>query len=202
VPARRYHEIAIESILNRVSNVVFLALLVFSITTGLRALTGKSAGVNRQFELPLFGAGWILLVAAGFFARDVMLVAVTFPSMVIICSVAAVLWRASAPGWSRRATACYWIGVLLAIAGAVHFGLIAYDIQCIERTCHGPYGPPQPHVVRDLVLWSLPAAVICAGLRLSGQFSATGVVLAGAALLLLNPAILFLVAWLQPPLGM
>jgi hypothetical protein len=150
-----------------------------------------------------FAAGWISLLIAGTLCRDLFLIVITFPLIFVSFAIAALLWRSSGLAWSKVSSLCYWAGALSVIVGAVRFGIMAQLIQCIDTQCHPLESlPRRPHVVIELILWAVSAILVCVGLILSRQFDRIGIAIPVMLVLLLNPAILLMVAWLQPSLGM
>ena len=103
------------------------------------------------------------------------------------------LWTSSANSRSLAATICYWLGVPLMIFGAFRFSYIVVILN--QRSIHFPPGqfePHQPHVEGELILWCIPALLVCIGLKLSNNFGKVWVVVAAVPLLLLNPTILWI----------
>lgn len=151
----------------------------------------------------VFAAGWTCLVIAGTLCRDVLTIIVTLPLVFVSFAVAALLWRSSASPWGNVANLCYWVGVLSIIVGAVRFGIMAQLIQCLDNHCHPLESLPlRPHVAIEVMLWSASALIVCLGLSLSRQFSRIAIAISVTLLLLLNPTILLMAAWLQPTMGM
>ena len=126
---------------------LYLGIPVVSLMIAARSIGRKSYRIPGARDFALFGFVWILLVIAGTFSRDVMLIIIALPLAIVSIALSAVLWSSSASRWNRPASTFYWAGVLSVIFGAIHFGLIALDIQCIRSNCHGRYNPPAQNVV-------------------------------------------------------
>ena len=105
----------------------------------------------------------------------------------------AVLWTSSTPNRSQAATLCYWLGVPLMIWGAFHFSHIAGVLN--QGAIHYPsvqFALQRPHIEEELILWCIPALLVCIGLKLSNKFGNAWVAVAAVSLLLLNPTILLI----------
>jgi len=184
-------------------NLLWLCIPVGSLIVGILAICNRVPRIPRRSEFVVFAAGWICLVIAGTFCRDVLMIFITFPLIFVSFAIAALLWRSSGFAWGKASTLCYWAGALSVIVGAVRFGIMAALIQCIDTLCHPlEYLPPRPNVAIEVALWSMSAIIVCFGLILSKQFGRIGIGIPVTLLLLLNPAILLMVAWLHPSMGM
>jgi hypothetical protein len=184
--------------------VLFLFWLcsVGSLIIGILAICNRIPKIPRASEFAVFAAVWICLVIAGTVSQDVWMIALTVPLVFVCLGMAALLWRSSGSPWGKVPNLFYWLGTFLVMAGAVHFGILAALIQCIDTQCH-PLNtlPPRPNVAVELILWSLPAAIVGLGLILSKQFRRRSIAIPVALLPLLNPAILLTVASLHLRLG-
>jgi hypothetical protein len=180
-----------------------LLLVVAGAFLLLLVLAGQFRQLPRFAESAVLAGTWFLLVLAGTFCRDMLVLLFTIPLLLVSLAMAAVVWRSSGSFRKRAAaTVRYWAGALAIASAAVYFGAMAADLQCIRQTCHGQYTPHPPHPLRDMILW-LPAPLLVAiGLKLSGKSGKTAVGVAAVALWLIDPAILMTVDWLQPSLGM
>lgn len=154
--------------------------------------------VPRESRLVFFAAGWACLLIACMECRDVLLFLITFPLILVSLGIAALLWRSPASAWGKVSTLCYWV-----IVGVIRFGMIVALTQAIETHVHPPEMlPPRPHVEIELVFWAVPALIIWVSLSLSRHCGGIGIAIPVTLLVLLNPAILLMVAWLQPSMGM
>jgi hypothetical protein len=187
----------------QLQNLLWLCIPGGSLIVGILAICNRVPRIPRRSECVVFAAGWICLVIAGTLCRDVLMIVITFPLIFVSFGIAALLWRSSGFAWGNVSTLCYWVGALSVIVGAVRFGIMAALIQCIDTHCHPlEYLPPRPHVALELILWSMSAIIVCLGLILSRQFGRISIAIPVTLLLLLNPTILLMVAWLQPTMGM
>ena len=185
---------------------LWLCIPAVSLIVAILALYERFPRVPRRFESALFASGWLCLVVAGVFCRDMTMIIVSLPIIFVPFGIAAVLWRSSASAWGRVSTIYYWAGVLSIMVGAVRFGFLAALIQMIDTNYFNYYRPvyipPQPHVALEIIFWSVPTLLVGRGLSLSKEFGRIGIAVAVFFLLLLNPAILLVTAWLRPPLSM
>jgi len=181
---------------------LFWLCSVGSLVVGILAICSVAPRIPRRSEFAVVGAGWICLVTAGIVCQDVGIFAFTLPLLFVCFGIAALLWRSSGFPWGKAPTLCYWVGVLSVIVGVVYFGGMAGLIECIETHCH-PLNtlPPRPNVALELILWSLPAVLVCLGLIMSKHFGRFRIAIAVTLLLLVNPTILLVVASLHLRLG-
>jgi hypothetical protein len=77
-----------ETGLKWLTDALFLSIPIVSLVIAARSIARKSYRVPGVRDFALFGFVWILLVIAGTFSRDVMLIIITLP--LVIVSIA--LW--------------------------------------------------------------------------------------------------------------
>jgi hypothetical protein len=189
-----------------ISGVLFLATLVVilfgSAIGGFVAIFSKSVHVPGRFAAPLLSGGWISLFMSGVLISGGILSLFSFPLAAVSFGLFAMFYRALGP-WRVSATITYWAGLPFLFWGAFHFGGIAAALNALATHYAGPMNlPPRPNVAQELLLWAIPALIVCTGLKVADKLSPVSFALACTLLLLLNPAIVAVGAWLRLPLSL
>jgi len=181
----------------------FLVVLLGAVTLGILALSGKIEKAPRRWATPLLGAACLSLFLTGILGSGAIIRLFAFPVSAVSFAMFTLLWASSANSRSLAATLCYWLGVPLTIFGALRFSYIVVILN--QRSIHYPPGQfelHQPNVEGELILWCIPALLVCIGLKLSNNFGKVWVVVAAVPLLLLNPAILWIGTALRLPVSL
>src|ERR1700722_7106527 len=100
------------------------AILLSLVAIGLLLMlvvAGYFPPLSRPFQTALFTLAWFLLVAAGTFCRDILVILITLPLLLGSLLISAVLWRSTGTFRKRAAaTLCYWAGVLMIATAVFH----------------------------------------------------------------------------------
>jgi hypothetical protein len=189
-----------------ISGVLLLGTLILilfgSAIGGFVAIFSKSIHVPARFAAPLLSWGCISLFIAGVLVSGAILNLFSFPLAAVSFGLFALFYRAFGP-WRAFATVTYRAGMPFLFWGAFHFGGIAAALNALATHYAGPMNlPPRPNVAQELILWAIPALIVSTGLKLADKLSPGKFVLACTLLLLLNPPIVAVGAWLRLPLSL